>query len=149
LLFCLCCCSCSWLTPAAAALAQKQELLRKSKSVASGKKKKINSNLTDLGSSENTYSLWFNFIKLNLLHIVTSVLTKLRDITFDGDGLDSLFELENLRDTLLSSLDPYLIIQVQKRGITINQNTRTGIVVLASAKAAEHKQAFTLNIFER
>ena len=86
-----------------------------------------NKNKCKRGSSENTYSLWFNLIKLNLLHIVTSVLTKLRDITFDEDGLDSLSDLENLRDTLLSSLDPYLIIQVQKRGITINQNTNTGL----------------------
>jgi hypothetical protein len=46
--------------------------------------------------------------------------------TFDDEGLDELTDLENLSVSLLSYLDPYLKIQVQKRGITIIQNSYTG-----------------------
>jgi hypothetical protein len=40
--------------------------------------------------------------------------------------MDALTDLEGLRDRLVNSLEPYLRIQVQKRGLTIIQNTYAG-----------------------
>jgi len=40
--------------------------------------------------------------------------------------LDLLSDLEVLRDKIYSTLDPYIRVQIQKRGITIIHNTYTG-----------------------
>jgi hypothetical protein len=61
-----------------------------------------------------------------LYYLVTKNLIDFKNCTFDDEGLDELCDLENLRLTLQSYLDPYLKLQVQKRGISIIQNTYTG-----------------------
>ena len=51
-----------------------------------------------------------------------------RLVTLDEDYevLDQLSDLEHQNTKLISSIDPYLRIQIQKRGISIIQNTYTG-----------------------
>lgn len=82
--------------------------------------------ITDFGASANTYTLWFNFITINLLFVISKELVELRLNTFDNSVLDTIDNLESLRTSLISSLDPYLRVQFQKRGITIIQNTYCG-----------------------
>ena len=79
----------------------------------------------DFGTTENTFSLWFNFIRLNLFHLTSDVIAHSKANTFEDEALEKLSELENLRDSLFSSLDPFLRVQIQKRGITIFSNTYT------------------------
>ena len=79
----------------------------------------------DFGTTENTFSLWFNFIRLNLFHLTSDVIAHSKANTFEDEALEKLSELENLRDSLFSSLDPFLRVQIQKRGITIYTNTYT------------------------
>lgn len=85
---------------------------------------KTNSN--EFGSSINTYSLWFNFLLTNLIYLITKSLKLSREVVFDDAGLDILSDLENLRDSLIAVLDPYLRVQMQKKGITITQNAYVG-----------------------
>lgn len=80
----------------------------------------------EFGQTENTFTLWFNLIKLNLFHLCTVQIKEGRDTMFDDESLDKLCDLECLRDNLLDSLDPYLRVQIQKRGITFIANTYTG-----------------------
>lgn len=88
----------------------------------------------ELGLSENTYSLWFNLIKLNLFLITSKVLNEQRTITpldIENESeseseQDILTDLENLMNTVFDSLDPYLKVQIQKRGISVIENTYTG-----------------------
>jgi hypothetical protein len=77
------------------------------------------------GFNENTYSLWYNFLLINLLLLVSKELGKKTEIT-NSLISDQRTELKRLRNDLVSRLDPYLRMQVQKRGITIIQNTYTG-----------------------
>jgi hypothetical protein len=79
-----------------------------------------------LGSNENTFTLWFNLVKLNLYFLGIKVLEQSRLVTFEDVGLDQLSDLEQQNTKLFSSLDPFLRIQIQKRGISIIQNTYTG-----------------------
>ena len=80
----------------------------------------------DLGSSVNTYSLWYNFLLINLIYLANLVLKRDVNNTFDEEGLDTLADLGNLKLKLMSFLDPYLRLQIQKRGITLIQNTYVG-----------------------
>jgi len=54
-------------------------------------------------------------------------LPRIRGLVFDDEGLDKVSDLEHCRDTLLSTLDPFIRIQLQKRGISIIENTYTGL----------------------
>jgi len=60
------------------------------------------------------------------VYAITKELNNLREVTFYDEGLDHLCDLDNLNSSLISSLDPYLRVQIQKRGITVIQNTYTG-----------------------
>jgi hypothetical protein len=79
-----------------------------------------------IGGSENSFSLWFNFIRINLYFLTIEVLKSERSMTFDDEGLDLLDDLENVQNNVLSSIDPFLRIQMQKRGISIINNTYIG-----------------------
>lgn len=76
------------------------------------------------GNSNNTYSLWYNFIFLNLLYVVMKHLNYL-GVTEKDQKSDSSTDLLTLKHTLINRLDPYLRLQVQKRGMTIFQNVYT------------------------
>ena len=79
----------------------------------------------DFGSNVNTYSLWYNFLNLNLLVLLTKELQSCNENCLDTRS-DTFEDLESLRTSVISSLDPYLRLQVQKRGITLIQNTYIG-----------------------
>lgn len=82
---------------------------------------------TDFGMNENTFTLWFNLIKLNLFHITSEcLLIEKASCIEEEEAIARLTQLENLRDSLLASLDPFIRLQIQKRGITITNNTYTG-----------------------
>jgi len=77
------------------------------------------------GSNVNSFTLWFNFLIFNLSIIAQTKLSNVECPLIEED-LDNITDLDNLNTTLLSYLDPYLKLQIQKRGITIIQNTYTG-----------------------
>lgn len=88
-----------------------------------------------LGNSELAYSMWFNFLFLNLYYLVVKELGEYAERGFvlnNGVRLECLFdeelfsELKSFKENLLSRLDQYIKVQVQKRGITIIQNSYTG-----------------------
>ena len=83
---------------------------------------------TDFGSNENSFTLWFNFIRLNLYYLTTNLIQEYSAtaLTLDADGLDLLSDLEVMASRTLAVLDPYLRVQLQKRGITFMLNTYTG-----------------------
>ena len=69
-----------------------------------------------IGASETTYRLWYNYILLELLH-------QIEKIEFFDPHHD---ELQEMRQTIINRLDSYLKFQIQRRSITILQNTYTG-----------------------
>lgn len=88
----------------------------------------VKTNDNHFGSNINTYSLWFNFLILNLYYVITKTILEAKELleTLEEEESDKLADLENLRKSLFSLLDPYLKMQVQKRGITIIQNNYVG-----------------------
>lgn len=82
-------------------------------------------NKDQLGDNEVTFSLWFNVVRINFLFLITKNLKVLKPITFDCLNNDLIFDLEAMYGRVLASLDPFLRIQLQKRGITIIQQTYT------------------------
>jgi len=86
---------------------------------------------TLLGSSNNSYTLWYNLIFLNLFYLVCKEIHKLEELNelcINKDSLDSdlLIDLVTLKSNLQGRLDPYLRFQIQKRGVTIIQNIYNG-----------------------
>ena len=93
-----------------------------------------------VGSNNNTYLLWYNLINLSLYFLITEEMRSMQDTlclcdenvnplaaTPQKDEIDEKFhDLDVLSQKLFSRLDPFLKIQVQKRGITIIQNTYAG-----------------------
>lgn len=78
----------------------------------------------DFGMNENTFTLWFNVIKANLILVINQVI---KNTTFiEESELDKLSDLEMVRDKLISELDPFIRVQMQKRGISIISNTYIG-----------------------
>lgn len=100
------------------------------------------------GNDELSYTMWHNFLFVNLYYVVTKTLRdhnyhKLNsknqsksssiiiglcldriDLDFD-DELELLSELDFWRVKLYGRLDQYIKLQVQKRGITIMENSYT------------------------
>jgi hypothetical protein len=86
---------------------------------------------TPLGSSNNSYTLWYNLIFLNLFYLVCKEIHKLEELNercIPIDSLDSdlLTDLKTLKSNLQGRLDPYLRFQIQKRGVSIIQNIYNG-----------------------
>lgn len=87
----------------------------------------LKTNSVDFGSNVNSYSLWYNFLLINLIALIMKTLKDSINTPVDCEGYhDTLVDLESLQVTIVSFLDPYLRFQVQKRGITVIQNTYTG-----------------------
>lgn len=86
----------------------------------------IKTSLNEFGSSLNTYSFWCNYINLSLLLTIHRELKMVRSEFMDDKALDLLCDLESVTKHLTSFLDPYIRIQLQKRGITVFQNLYTG-----------------------
>ena len=80
----------------------------------------------NIGSNNNTYLLWYNFLILNLLFLVSESLNTMVNVYFDEESLEMIGDLDNLKVDLTSRLDPYLKMQLQRRGVTIIENTYTG-----------------------
>ena len=81
------------------------------------------------GISNNTYSLWYNFLNLNLYYLVIKKIRDFRErnsVAFDEKAVDLYTDLESLADSLMLRIDPYLRLQFQRRGVTVIQNTYTG-----------------------
>lgn len=95
---------------------------------------KLGYEFKELGNSETTYTLWFNFMFVNLYLIVLEKIQELEGInaltTLDQDSKSELSDLLDdllfCKNLLLSRLDPYLKHQLHLRGITFIQNTYTG-----------------------
>jgi hypothetical protein len=99
-----------------------------------------------LGNSELTYTMWWNFLFVNLYYLVEKSLATVKETTMEENGQaiivktlkdyhvnlgpevesELYFELLTVRDKLRSRLEQYVKAQFQKRGITIIQNTYTG-----------------------
>lgn len=80
----------------------------------------------DFGGNENTFTLWFNLIRINLYFLMERTIDTEREITFEEKALDTLSDLVVAKDRLFASLDPFIRVQIQKRGITLTANTYTG-----------------------
>ena len=100
-----------------------------------------------LGNNEIPFTYWYNFLFLNLYYLVVKKLRehnfhKLNHKTLKGvsstlnrlniEGIDSidselevLYELDVLKQRLYARLDQYVKIQIQKRGMTIIENSYT------------------------
>ncbi len=82
--------------------------------------------------------MWYNFIVLNLYYLVVKELKFIKnnngDLSFKSLKLfyyqdckvELLVDIENLKEKLFTRLDPKLKVQIQRRGITILQNSYTG-----------------------
>lgn len=102
-----------------------------------------------LGNAEMPYTMWYNFLFVNLYYLVVAKmdvirLTELDQLEIYGkilykimdpqDKLEPLSEeykelladIECVKASLLARLDQFLKAQTQKRGISIIQNTYTG-----------------------
>lgn len=86
-----------------------------------------------VGSNQNTFLMWYNFINLHLYYLTVETMRTMQDAQLDEIGcknedeqLERFSDLVTLSTTLLSRLDPYLRFQIQKRGVTIIQNTYCG-----------------------
>jgi hypothetical protein len=82
------------------------------------------------GNAELPYTMWYNWIFIHAYYVIIKCIKELKldcsgDWTYD-DKEELVAEMECLRDELLSRVDHYLRIQIQKRGITVMQNTYTG-----------------------
>lgn len=86
----------------------------------------IKTPVEDFGISINTFSLWYNFIVLGLLILIEKELRLARTDQLDDKGLDLLADLECLNYSLSETLDPFLKVQIRKRGVSIIQNIYTG-----------------------
>lgn len=82
--------------------------------------------ITAIGNNQNTYQLWYNFLLMNVLHLVINALEELRPTSFDEESILLVNDLEVLRLDLTGRLDPSIRMQIQKRGVTVIQNTYTG-----------------------
>jgi hypothetical protein len=85
----------------------------------------------ELGSSNNTYTLWYNLIFLNVYYLMCKELKSYKDSfkSMEGefnDDSDLYADLETLSSEFKARLDPYLRFQIQKRGVTIIQQIYTG-----------------------
>lgn len=87
----------------------------------------------ELGVSETTYTMWYNFVLLNFYYLTLIKLDELAclninslDDNSSNELADLVDDLHHLREVLLSRFDQYLRFQIQKRGVTVIQNTYTG-----------------------
>ena len=81
------------------------------------------------GANENTYRLWYNFFIFNILLLILLTLKSLEEVkgvSSDDEDEETILILQNLKSEMLSRLDPFLKIQIQKRGISILQNNYVG-----------------------
>lgn len=85
-----------------------------------------------LGNSEITYSIWHNFIFLNIYILLEKYLKSLdgkESFSYDEIDFDKAFECEVFEELVLLKqkyfhrLDQYLKMQLGKRGISVIQNT--------------------------
>jgi len=85
-----------------------------------------------LGNSEITYSIWHNFIFLNIYILLEKYLKNLdgkESFSYDEIDFEKAFECEVfeelvlLKDKYFHRLDQYLKMQLGKRGISVIQNT--------------------------
>jgi hypothetical protein len=87
-----------------------------------------------LGTNENTFTLWHNFIILNFYLLLSTVETDADsdvdvDVDVDVDAVtdDNLLnEVERMKKVFYSRLDPSIRFQLQTRGVTIIQNVYVG-----------------------
>ena len=83
-----------------------------------------------LANSELPYTMWFNYLFISFYYLVIERIKLLKangDADFsDDECLELLEDLECCKVDLLSRMDQYLKMQIQKRGITLIQNTYAG-----------------------
>jgi len=83
-----------------------------------------------LANSELPYTMWFNYLFISFYYLVIERIKVLKangDADFsDDESLELLEDLECCKVDLLSRMDQYLKMQIQKRGITVIQNTYAG-----------------------
>ena len=83
-----------------------------------------------VGNNNNTYQLWLNFLLINLLNLADNTLNKLKEECIfncdDDEIIELICDLESSRLELTGRLDPSLRLQIQKRGLTVVQNTYMG-----------------------
>lgn len=91
----------------------------------------------EFGINEKSYRLWYNLLILNLLLLVIRKLIELDCLIESHKSLgseyctleplnDQVLIFKELKHDLVHRLEPYLRLQIQKRGISITQNTYTG-----------------------
>jgi hypothetical protein len=91
-----------------------------------------------LGNDENSYTMWYNTIFINYYYLILINLRTLRDNNvIEKDFIDSFEDweaykedlinaLDNARVNVLNRIDHFIRFQIQKRGVTLIQQTYSG-----------------------
>jgi hypothetical protein len=73
-----------------------------------------------LGQSKNTYTLWHNLLFLSFFYLLHQKLVEM------DEGTSLYLEASCLKSQMFAKLDPFIRFQLQKRGVTIIQNSYVG-----------------------
>jgi hypothetical protein len=90
-----------------------------------------------MGNSEICYTMWYNLIFVNMYYLIEKVLKAhkdpaVRESDFFLEHLgvscydEVVGDLQVLKEAFKSRLEQYLKVQIQRRGITLIENTYTG-----------------------
>lgn len=88
-----------------------------------------------LGNSELPYTMWHNFIFINIYYLIIQCLKTCKQDGFsklhyldlsEDDEVEVLDDLEDLRARFWGKLDQYVKAQLQRRGISVIENSYAG-----------------------
>jgi hypothetical protein len=90
-----------------------------------------------MGNSEICYTMWYNLVFVNMYYLIEKVLKAHEDdVVREGDFFlvhlgvscydEVVADLQVMKEAFKSRLEQYLKVQIQRRGITLIENTYTG-----------------------